>query len=170
MSETDYCGTRDKTASEQETEYGFNVLKRCLRHFINVLCGVYLEFMMFCSKAAQLAKKTKDRERQRELYGQRSSCSMGRLPDLPFQKMKWEPTAAAKAETQPVLPLVWYTIQNPVKWPWQRSQAWCYLKAFPFSSENFQIGRFTVSGGDEGSDGDQKNVFQEIIALRFGCY
>lgn len=69
MSETDYCGTRDKTASEQEMEYGFNVLKCCLWQFINVLHCVYLKFMAFWSKPMQLAKKEKQRaEREKENY------------------------------------------------------------------------------------------------------
>lgn len=49
-SETGYCGTRDKTDSEQATEYGLNILKCCLWQFRNVLHCVYLKFILWYSE------------------------------------------------------------------------------------------------------------------------
>lgn len=66
MSETDYCGTGDKSDSEQEIEYSFNILKSCLWQFANVLYCVYLKFMMFWNKTQKLAKKKKKKEVVRE--------------------------------------------------------------------------------------------------------
>lgn len=105
-SETDCCGTRDKTDSEQEAEYGSNILKCCLWQVINAFALCLSEIYGVLKRKLKLAKKKKQsREREKENYNSKYSQGCFYLIRL-LQNLHFQMRADCSYQSQntPALP------------------------------------------------------------------